>query len=181
MNSTAWLNNECWIIILFKLDEYKYKCVKPIESLFRKMNGEYVVGAIDGGCLCRRGLMTAFRKIRWRLHIFFGAEVESIILTWIACLNIRWISYIIMVFLDRRCRKGLGSIFHVSLLNPWMPNLWPRKLYPSGVWVYPKPKIVGIMPITEQAEAAWGVAEILKEPPTLQRHLRKIVKILNFP
>ena len=35
--------------MLFKLDEYKYKYVKPIELLFRKMDGAYVVGAIDGG------------------------------------------------------------------------------------------------------------------------------------
>ena len=34
--------------MLFKLDEYKYKCVKPIELLFRKMKGAYVVVAFDG-------------------------------------------------------------------------------------------------------------------------------------
>ena len=45
----ARFNNECWIIMLFKLDEYRYKCVKPIESLFRKKKGAYVVGTIDGG------------------------------------------------------------------------------------------------------------------------------------
>ena len=33
---------------LLKLDEYKYKCVKPIESLFLYMKGAYVVG---GGLL----------------------------------------------------------------------------------------------------------------------------------
>ena len=38
--------------LLFKLDEYRYKCVKPIGSLFRKMKGG--VG-IDGGGLLTEG------------------------------------------------------------------------------------------------------------------------------
>ena len=55
MNAKARLNNECWIIMLFELDEYKYKCV-----------ADWITVSKDEGGICRggywrRGLMTAFR------------------------------------------------------------------------------------------------------------------------
>ena len=79
------------------------------------------------------------------------------------------------------CTNIMSSLDYTSV-NPWMPNLRPRNLDPSGVRVYPKPKIHRIMRITEQAEGSRGEAmKLLNEQRRLQRnHWKKLSNYAIF-